>query len=486
MSGHPIDPHDPAHWERVAAEMRAERETDARAPVNTPAPSNGNGHHSTAEVAGYAAPHSAPPRDDVPSPSMRDAPAYEFQYFGDLPVFLVNSYPSAVQIFSANAGNILGGRRLGFNLMTGAPTANGVDLQDHDITALRGALPTHIQGVTGGRKFVEMSLARGDVWDAILEVAHRNEYHPVREYLRGLRWDGTKRIDSVPWEIFECDRDSIPLCSVLLRRWFLSAVARPLSPGCKVDTMLILVGIQGLLKSSFFSVLAGEWFCDTAVDLHNKDAFLTLRGAWILEFAELSSLHRSRDAEAAKAFITSRSDTYRAPYGRLNATVPRSSVIVGTTNRPQFLIDETGARRFWPIRPWRIDLEKLTAWRDQLWAEAVALYDAAVECAACAAAVHARRCHAHSWWLSPAEDAAMATVHDDHFASDAWEPAVVDFVADGAARTTGEILEGAIKKPRGQWTRSDEMRVAAIMVRDGWEHSKPHRGSRVWERTRPA
>jgi hypothetical protein len=111
-------------------------------------------------------------------------------------------------------------------------------------------------------------------------------------------------------------------------RWFLSAAARPLRPGCKVDTALVLVGPQGARKSSVFSALAGEWFSDTHVDLASKDAFLQLAGTWIMEWGEIERVTSRKGADEIKAFLSSKTDKYRPPYGRSVVEIPRSMIQV--------------------------------------------------------------------------------------------------------------------------------------------------------------
>ena len=418
--------------------------------------------------------------------------------------FLAHSYLSAVMIFTHDVEDILRGRKLGFNQMTAAPTVDGVELQDHDLTTFRSDIALLIPGIDKDGDAVELHLCRGDICDAVLQVAHTNEYHPVRSYLRSLRWDGEQRIKRVAVEILKATDTRIN--QAIVRCFFLSAVARPIQPGCKVDTMMILVGEQGWLKSTFFSTLAGEWFCDSPIDIHSKDAFLTLRGAWILEFGELSSLQRAKDHEAVKVFLASKKDTYRLPFGRLNTTVPRSGVIGGTTNKPQCLADETGARRHHPIQcGGELDIARLADWRDQLWAEAVALYDAAATCPACVAEP-TKRCAHHRWWLTPEEDELIKLVHEEHSTSDAWTDLVLEWASDPRSTaelggdstttmhfspdevvpcTTANILKYAINKEPKQWSKGDEMRVAAILVMAGWKDRKPHRGPRIWERKAP-
>ena len=142
-------------------------------------------------------------------------------------------------------------------------------------------------------------------------VARMLRYHPVRDWLEGLRWDGTPRMSRLLSHYAGCADN--PLHATLSRRFMISCVARIMQPGAKVDTVLILAGPQGYGKSTFFRALAGaEWFRDSAIDLRNKDAYMALRGAWLYEMAELAAM-RPRDAETVKAFLSAQVDHYRPP-----------------------------------------------------------------------------------------------------------------------------------------------------------------------------
>ena len=156
--------------------------------------------------------------------------------------------------------------------------------------------------------------------------------------------------------------------------FLVSAVARIMDPGCKVDHVPILERQQGIGKSTSLLILTGEaWFSDSLPDVGTKDAMDHLRGKWIVEIAELDAMSRAEDT-ALKAFITRQVDKFRPAYGRREIEWPRQSVFVGTTNRSVYLKDETGGRRYWPVRCTSINLAALERDRDQIWAEAVHLY----------------------------------------------------------------------------------------------------------------
>jgi putative DNA primase/helicase len=250
-----------------------------------------------------------------------------------------------------------------------------------------------------------------------LLVAQQHRYHPVREFLSRLEWDGVSRIASVLEEILGVEPTE--LSQAMMRAWFISAVARPMKPGCKVDHVLILVGPQSLGKSQFFVELAGpKWFSDSVIDIQNRDFYLLLRRVWILEWSELESMQRARHQDAAKAFITSAVDVYRAPYARATESVPRTSIIVGTTNDPSFLSDPTGNRRYWPIAVKReLNLTRLAEWRDQLWAEAVVAFK-----------------KGEKWWLTSTMEGRLSEQQEDFEQVDPWTEPILTAAAGHSSR----------------------------------------------------
>jgi predicted P-loop ATPase len=387
-----------------------------------------------------------------------------------------NSYLTALTIVRENARDVLRGRRLELNEMSGRPELGRQPLRDEAVTTIRGEVERlFVGGVDGNGNEIGLKLSLGDVYAACQQVASENSYHPVREYLAALEWDGVDRLDSVAADILNAE-DS-PLNRVMVRKFFVSAAARAMEPGCKVDTVLILVGKQGKLKSSFFDALAAPWFVDSNVDITNKDVYQVLRSAWIFEWGELEKNMRY-DMSVVKSFVTSRVDSYRPPHGRHVVDVPRSGVIVGSTNEDEFLTDETGARRFWPVRVGaRIELDVAVAQRDQLWAEAAHRWSAWVD--------RGRRREECPWWLTDDEDEGLRGTQDSHRVRDAWESLVLSWGERQLTPfATGDVLAGALKKEPGTWTRADEMRVARVLKGAGYERKSegPSR-SKKWSRT---
>lgn len=213
--------------------------------------------------------------------------------------------------------------------------------------------------------------ARNAVVDSVPVVARDTNVHPVRKFLRGLLWDQQPRLENWLLEYLGATGPANYLTAVGAR-FLISAVARVMRPGCQVDHVLVLEGPQGIGKSRSARALAvrPDWFADSIPDLHGRDAALQLCGKWVIELAELAAVRRA-ELEGVKAFLSRSADVFRAPYARRTNTVERQSVFLATTNESEYLRDPTGNRRFWPVRCGRIDVDKLEAERDQLYAEAV-------------------------------------------------------------------------------------------------------------------
>jgi len=282
---------------------------------------------------------------------------------------------------------------------------------------------------------------------AIHAVAARNTFDPLKDYLNGLRWDGQKRIDG--WLTTYCGAEATSYTAEAGRRWLISAVARAMKPGCKADHMLVLEGDQGARKSSALAALAGDdWFSDGLPPMNTKDASHFLRGRWIVEVAELEAMRREMDA--VKAFLSRMVETFTPKYGRETVDEPRRCVFAGTTNKDSWLKDETGGRRFWPVKVGQIDLDAIRRDRAQLWAEAVAAFKAG-----------------ERWWLEGEAEVQARNQQGQRHADDPWLCDVMAAAAGRAEVCIPDIL-GHLGKLRSEWTRGDSDRVAAILKKQGW------------------
>lgn len=238
----------------------------------------------------------------------------------------------------------------------------------------------------GVRNYIEIIygiVSSGKVDDALMLECERNHFHPVRDYLRNLDWDGKNRVDTLLIDLFGVEDNAYT--REALRKTLVGAISRVFKPGCKFDLVLTLISsTQGTGKSSFFRALGKAWFSDTFLTVQGKDAFEQLQGTWIMEMAELAGLKRA-DVESVKHFISKQSDQFRPAYARVPETFQRQCVFVATTNEVAFLRDSTGNRRFMPIDVNELrllDNKKLMAFInspeeiDQVWAEAMELYRA--------------------------------------------------------------------------------------------------------------
>lgn len=298
--------------------------------------------------------------------------------------------------------------------------------------------------------------------EAAFEVASRRPIHPVRDYLTGLRHDGTGRLDR--WLVDHLGAEDTPLNRAIGAKFLISMVARAMAHGCKMDTFVVLEGPQGLQKSSTLAVIGGgpdgSWFIDHIPDLTSKDALLQLQGKWLVEFAEMHTYGRA-DMARAKAFISTATDRFRRPYGRATEDVPRQSVMCGTINPSStgYLGDETGNRRFWPVAcavGWadgrQVDIGRLRAVRDQLFAEAYARYQSG-----------------EKWWLDTRElELDQARAADRRFTLDAWDEVVHEYLATRNEVSLREVLRTALRIPEERWTPAATQRLGRILTKSGW------------------
>jgi putative DNA primase/helicase len=302
-------------------------------------------------------------------------------------------------------------------------------------------------------------------------VARENSFHPVRDYLKSLKWDRTPRLDSFLIRYFGAEDK--PFSRAVGGRWLISAVARIFQPGCQVDHTLLLEGPQGIRKSTALRVLASdEYFTDHISDLGSKDSRLELAGKWIIELSELDRVRRGSEQERVKAFLTARYDNFRAPYARRAEDVPRSCVFAASTNDDTPLTDASGGRRFWPMRCGTIRADELERDRDQLWAEAYKQFRADTP-----------------WWLDTAELTEAATgEQEQRYDAGVWDEIILAWIddpqqrneKDGASlpiepfestceRTTiTDVLIHAVGKSLDRCTQADKNQVARCLIHARW------------------
>ena len=272
---------------------------------------------------------------------------------------------------------------LAYNLLTdrtdlvkpiGCQRPPGTSMTDTDMKYIRLYLE-ETYGLTSERKIA----------DAADLAAHQNSYHPVRDYLNGLVWDGTERIRFCLRHFLGAAADTYT-CEAL-KLFLLGAIHRAYRPGCKFEVMLCLVGGQGAGKSTFFRLLAvrDEWFSDDLRRLDDDNVYRKLQGHWIIEMSEMIATANAKSIEEIKSFLSRQKEVYKIPYETHPADRPRQCVFGGTSNALDFLpLDRSGNRRFLPVlvNPEQAEVHILEdeaasrAYISQLWAEAMVLYRA--------------------------------------------------------------------------------------------------------------
>jgi predicted P-loop ATPase len=328
-------------------------------------------------------------------------------------------------------------------------------LADEDVTVL-----TEFLQKAGLRR-----IARDVVRDAINLRARERSYHPIRDWLDTLVWDGQKRANV--WMTTKLGADLNSYTQAIGRMFLVSLVARIFEPGCKADYMPVLEGPQGAMKSTACAILGGEFFSDNLPEIgEGKDVSQHLRGKWLIEIGEMHAMSRAESAQL-KAFITRQVERYRPSYGRMEVTEPRQCVFIGTTNKEAYLRDETGGRRFWPVKVGKIDVNGLAADRDQLFAEAVHLYRGG-----------------EPWWPDRDFEREHITPQQDaRYEADAWQEMIEAFLEHQSKVTVGQVAKGALFIEAANIGTANQRRIAAIMERLNWRRQPVDwQGKRWWSK----
>lgn len=284
---------------------------------------------------------------------------------------------------------------------------------------------------------------------ALIEHARNNKHNEVLEWLDSLpAWDGVGRIGM----FFPAymGSESSPYTEAVSTNMFIGLIARVKQPGCKAENMVILEGVQGILKSTALRALIGDkWFGELLTDLGSKDAIMGLKGKWLVEVPELDAFVRA-EPEAIKSALSVQVDSLRVPYGRTIENFPRQCLFVGTTNATAYLKDQTGGRRFWPIRCSKIELERIKEDREQLFAEALAQY-----------------ANGGKWYEVPKDEAAEEQALRTE--GDPWEQVVMEKVEECVGHiTVWRILKELLEVPAAQIHRGHQMRVSQILAKNGY------------------
>ena len=326
-------------------------------------------------------------------------------------------------------------------------------------------------------------------------LEHMCEMHacnPLTDYLDALEWDGEARVAS--WLTRMCGADASDYTSAVGRMFLLSAVARAYNPGCQVDDVMILEGDQGTGKSTGIQNLVPlhDAFMDAHINISDgKAAGELIQGKWLIELSELSAIKSNKDIQRVKGFISQKVDRFRAAYGKYAADHPRQCVFFGTTNDIDYLSDPSGNRRFWPVPTGRIDRDAIAHFRDQIWAEAVALFkDGALwhiedrRLIEKADTIRAGRQEVSSWdehlekyiTHSPARDE-----RNELMPMETWAPRAEPLTEISFPEFIEKITGADKYRTVGKWERS---KATKALQNAGWIQERPRRSDgtrpRIW------
>ncbi|VVE28438.1 virulence protein E [Pandoraea pneumonica] len=320
--------------------------------------------------------------------------------------------------------------------------------------------------------------------EAAFLVAERSSYHVVRDYLESVRpnWDRKSRLRS--WLVDYLGVEDTEYARLVGFKWLLGAVGRVMRPGCKMDNILILEGKQDAGKSRTFATLFGQqWFTDAHINIGDKDTYVVMNGKWVLELAELDALNKA-DSSLAKKFFTTAVDTFRPPYGRRAIDVPRQWVVGGSVNFDAYLKDESGNRRYWPVKTADvIDFVGLARDRDQLWAEAFTEYLEWEQ-----ANDEAGGMQPTPWQVLAHEKPLFSVEQEARYEGDVYETMIARHLhhLSESKITTEQILADVLKLDISKWTPAEQRRVGKALKSIGWVRKRESTGAREWYYERPA
>ena len=317
-------------------------------------------------------------------------------------------------------------------------------------------------------------------FDVVVQVARQNEYNPVTDYLdhvsKNVAPAYIDRLATTYLRPEDAHLSEPTLYDEMLKKTLIAAVARAYDEGCKFDNACVIIGDQGARKSTFWSVLGGEFFSDALRDINGKDSLQVLANSWIMEWAELEAITNKKMAGDIKSFLSQSTDVYRVPYGKVAEKFKRRGIIVGTSNKTDgFLVDETGNRRFWCIKTSRsildpIDCEGLLEERDAIWSAACSLYD------------HG---NGENLLLSKENQIIVNEENKEYIIDNPWKTVIQEFIDKPQNHkrelTTEVVLTEAIEKPVERQNRYDQMQCANILKELGYEkRRRGGRDSRKW------
>lgn len=332
------------------------------------------------------------------------------------------------------------------NLFSFMNDIEGLGLEGRDLNDVADILSSRFQ------LDFEFRASVAAIKSEIVAIAHEQTYHPVLDYLDGLVWDGKPRLDTMLHDY--AGAEDTELNREFGAKFLIAGVRRVRHPGVKFDTMLVFEGNQGAGKSSFAEILAvrSEWFCGSlSLRSDDKTKAELLAGSWIVEVQEMDGIRKASTHEL-KRFLSTARDKYRRAYGRDARTYSRQCVIVGSTNDQKYLFDQTGNRRFWPVRAGKARLDKFREDVDQLWAEAV-VREAADESIVLSE---------HLWEVA-AELANLRLIED------AFAAVLHDWLANRTGRVSMDSVKLLLGFEGGRLSPIEVQRIKTEMDRLGWE-----------------
>lgn len=308
---------------------------------------------------------------------------------------------------------------------------------------------------------------KNDARDVIRGIALENKYNPIRDYLDALVWDGVPRLQGGMYEGESIDPLSVeymgapsnPIFGKLVTKWHIAAVARAYKPGTKVDSMIVLEGTQSRYKSTYLRIMATingiEYFADSVGDITSANSIMLLQGCWLVEIAELAGLQK-REVQHIKAWLSRTTDAFVPKYESQRREVPRNYVIAGTHNPSGhgYLKDPTGERRFWPVPINKIEIQKVTRDRDQIWAEAVTLYKQGV-----------------THWLDAAESLELDKINSERQVSDPWVYKIDETLRGCSSVSMIRLIE-SLGIPIAQQNEATVRRIGEHLYKLGFREKK--------------
>jgi len=286
----------------------------------------------------------------------------------------------------------------------------------------------------------------GTVRSGIEAFCYEHRRNCAQDWLNALEWDGIPRLETLLPTAFGTTDTEFHRC--VGRNFIMSIVARVLNPGCQQDYVPVFEGEQGTKKSSMLRIIGGEWFTEVTASMKEKDFLQNMQGKMLLEIGELAAMSK-HEQEQVKQIITNRVDTYRASYGRTAGDYPRQCTFAGTTNRNDWVRDDTGARRYWRVLTGELNPEWLQENRQQLFAEAVARY-----------------LQGEMYWQVP--EAAARELVDDAREPDPWETAVLGYAASRTYVRVEDIMSDVLSMPLDRHDNQSAKRIRSILKGAGY------------------